>query len=504
MRLSLMKQQLLKSSIFRTLEIVTITLISLVLTPYLIHHLGDEHYGLWILILSALGWFNFIDLGFAYAIQRNIVLALERKDNHRINIVFSVAVALFSVLGFIATLCVLVLAFFPELLGINEKEQSIATIAFSILAIKIFLDFIMNCFHGFFTAYLRMDIDANLSSLNMVIKSILIFYLVIDMNIYGAVFATIVADILTHSLKIHFARKLHPEFKFVLHLIKFSEIKELFAFSKHLILMGVANSVNRRVDPIIISHLLGLKFVAIYNVINSLINQVESLVRAIVGGFQPVFIKMVARNAKVGGTFKLIININFFIAILLYIPLAILAEDFISLWIGPDYVQAGQLAPILGFAYICRTVSRPISSLLLAKAQHQLLSVVNMFGAILNISLSLVLGSQWGLMGIAIATACGFFVSDVILHLVLLNKYTELPVLKPSLEFIKLAALYILLAGLGIAIMQSIEPLTWGELVIAAITCVCLSLLITWPMLLQKEVKQKLVGMFLEKGETNV
>jgi len=88
--------------------------------------------------------------------------------------------------------------------------------------------------------------------------------------------------------------------------------------------------------------------------------------------------------------------------------------------------------------------------------------------------------------------------------LVLLNKYTELPVLKPSLEFIKLAALYILLAGLGITIMQSIEPLTWGELVIAAITCVCLSLLITWPMLLQKEVKQKLVGMFFEKGETNV
>jgi O-antigen/teichoic acid export membrane protein len=498
-----MKQQLLKSSIFRTLEIIIITVISLVLTPYLIHHLGDEHYGLWILILSALGWFNFIDLGFAYAIQRNIVLALEKKDNHRINIVFSVAVALFSVLGGIATLCIGGLAFFPELLGITEKDQSIATIAFSILAIKVFLDFIMNCFHGFFTAYLRMDIDANLSSLNMIIKSILIFYLVIDMNIYGAVFATIVADILTHSLKIHFARKLHPEFKFVLHLVKFSEVKQLFAFSKHLILMGIANSFNRRVDPIIISHLLGLKFVAIYNVINSLINQVELLVRAIVGGFQPVFIKMVARKAKVDGTFKLIININFFIAILLYMPLAILAEDFISLWIGFDYAQAGKLAPILGFAYICRTVSRPISSLLLAKAQHQLLSVVNLFGALLNIGLSLVLGSYWGLMGIAIATTCSFFVSDVILHLVLLNKYTEIPVLKPMMEFIKLTGLYLILTLLGLKIMSSLGPLSWGELIIAAITCVCIALFIAWPMLLQKEVKQKLVGMLVkEKGAT--
>lgn len=498
-----MKKKLIKSSTFRTVEVLIITVISLVLTPYLIHHLGDAHYGLWILILSALGWFNFIDLGFSYAIQRNIVLALENKDNHRINIVFSVAVALFSVLGFIAAFCVLVLAFFPELLGINEKEQSIATIAFSILAIKVFLDFIMNCFHGFFTAYLRMDIDANLGTLNMVVKSILVYYLIIDMNIYGAVFATVVADILTHSLKIHFARKLHPEFKFVLHLVKFNEVRQLFEFSKHLILMGVAKSVNRRVDPIIISHLLGLKFVAIYNVINSLMNQVESLVGAVVGVFQPVFTKMVARNAGLGGTFKLIISINFFTVILLYMPLAILAEDFITLWIGLDYAQAGQLAPILGFAYICRTVSRPISSLLLAKAQHQLLSVVNLLGALLNIGLSLVLGSQWGLLGIAIATACSFFVSDVILHLVLLNKYTELPVLKPILEFIKLAVLYIFLVVLGITIMQSFDPLNWGELIIAAVACVCIALLIAWPMLLDKEVKQKLLGMLIKEGKAH-
>jgi O-antigen/teichoic acid export membrane protein len=498
-----MKKQLFKSSIFRTLEIIIITVISLILTPYLIHHLGDTHYGLWILILSALGWFNFIDLGFSYAIQRSIVLALENKDNHRINIVFSVAVALFSVLGFIAALCVLVLAFFPELLGINKKEQSIASIAFMMLAIKVFLDFIMNCFHGFFTAYLRTDIDANLSSLNMVVKSLLVFYLIIDMNIYGAVLATIIADILTHSLKIYFARKLHSEFKFVFHLVTFSEVKELYVFSKHLILMGVANSINRRVDPIIISHLLGLKFVAIYNVINSLINQVEALVGAVVGVFQPVFTKMVAKNAELGGAFKLIISINFFIVLLLYVPLAILAEDFISLWIGSDYAHAGQLAPVLGFAYICRTVSRPIRNLLLAKAQHQLLSIVYFLGALINIGLSVILGSHWGLFGIAVATACGFFVSDVILHLVLLKKYTDLPICKPALEFIKLTCLYILLVFVGGTIMQSLDPLDWMELILCAIASVGITLLIAWPLLLHKEVKQKLMEMLPKKGKIN-
>lgn len=76
-----MKKQLVKSSYFRVLEIMLITTMSLVLTPYLITNLGNENYGLWILILSALGWFSFIDLGFSYAIQRNIMLALAKSDN---------------------------------------------------------------------------------------------------------------------------------------------------------------------------------------------------------------------------------------------------------------------------------------------------------------------------------------------------------------------------------------------------------------------------------------
>jgi len=298
-----MKDKLIKSSYFRVLEIIIFTITSLVLTPYLITHLGNENYGLWILVLSALGWFNFIDLGFSFAVQRNITLALEKADNDRINTVFSVGVVLFICLGGIAASCVLILALWPELLNVTNESSHLASFALAVLALKVFFDFIMCSFHGFYSAYLRTDIDAKLSTLNALIKSLLVYLLIVDWNIYGAVFATIVSDIFTHALKIYYAKRLHPAFRFSFHLVKWEEVKDLFAFSKHLIASGVANSINRRVDPIIISHLLGLKYVALYNVINSLIHQVESLVMAVVGVFQPVFIRMVARKGDVEGIF---------------------------------------------------------------------------------------------------------------------------------------------------------------------------------------------------------
>lgn len=494
-----MKEKLLKSSIFRVIEIVTVTFISLALTPYLIKHLGNENYGLWLLILSTLGWFNFIDLGFSSAIKREIAIALEKNDNHRINVVFSVAVILFGTLGVIAAGCILVLALVPELLGIAADNQKTAAIALSILAIKVLLDFIMNSFHGFFTAYLRMDIDANISLLSTLIKSALVFYLIIDFNIYGAVFATITADVITHFLKIYYAKKLNNGFKFSLKFVSFYEVKYLFSYSKHLVAAGIANIILRRSDPVVISHILGLKFVALYGVINNLINQIESLVEAVVGVFNPMLNRLVARNGAIDDVFKHVVDVNFFVVILLYTPLAVLAEDFIFLWIGSEYAEYAGLASILGFAYICKSISRPIGAVLLAQANHKLMSVVSFFGALLNISLSITLAHQWGLFGIAIATAVSFFISEVLLNLWLLRRYNDFSIIRPALKFMALALSYITLVFIGRITFELLPPLTWFELILSAGLIVATLLVFSWFLILALSMRQQLICMVLKK-----
>ena len=494
-----MKKQLIKSSSFRFVEVIASIVLAIILTPYLIHHLGDDNYGLWLLVLSTLGWFNVIDLGFSYAVQREIIFAIEKSDSTRINVIFSVAIVLFSLLGGVAFLSVMVLALYPSLLGVAETKFSTTSIALSLLAFKVFFDFVMNAFHGFFTAYLRMDIDANISLLNTVIKSLLIYYLIIDMNIYGAVIATIIADIVGHSLKIIYAKKLNSSFHFSFKLVSFSEIKSLFSFSKHLIATDVAISINRNVDPVIIAHILGLKMVAFYGVVNNLTKQIEGVVEAIAGVFQPAFTKLVAKNTEVNALFGQAIKVNFFIVLVLFSPLSILAEDFITLWIGEEYAKAEHLIFILSFAYICRSISRPISSLLQANAQHQYLSVVNFIGAVVNIILSIILAYYYGIEGIAIATVCAFFLSDVILHLYLLKRHSGLLIREYVLNFFVLNLLFILLVLSGKAFMSMLPPLSWTELILAGVVCLLFSVLLAWTLLLDKMTKQKIIIMITKR-----
>lgn len=495
-----MKEKLLKSSFFRVIEIVIVTLISLAMTPYLIKHLGDENYGLWLLILSTLGWFNFIDLGFSSAVKREIAIALEKDDNHRINVVFSVSVVLFGSLGLIATSCLLLLALQPDMLGINLVNQSTATTALTILAFKVLLDFIMNSYHGFFTAYLRMDIDANISLLNTIIKSVMVYFLIVDMNILGAVIATISADVIAHGLKIVYAKKLNNAFKFSLRLVSLKEITYLFSYSKHLVAAGIANTILRRSDPVVISHILGLKFVALYGVINNLINQIESLVMAIVGVFSPMLNRLVARNGSIDDVFKQVIDVNLFVVILLYTPLAILAEDFIYLWIGSEYSQYAELASILGFAYICKSISRPIGAVLLAQANHKLMSVVSLFGALVNISLSITLAYKWGLYGVAIATAVSFFISEVLLNLLLIKRYNDFSIVLPMIKFIVLVLTYIILVFSARAIFEQLAPLTWFELILAGGLVTGTLLIFSWFLILATSMRKKLIGMLLKKA----
>src|SRR5690606_24768965 len=119
--------------------------IAFLLTPFLINNLGENDYGLWLLMLSVLGWFQVMEMGFPAAVQREIARALEVGDHHRINVVFSCSVILFAVLGVLAAASLIVLGQFPAALGVAESNYSMVKLAFIVFSVKVFWDFLMNC-----------------------------------------------------------------------------------------------------------------------------------------------------------------------------------------------------------------------------------------------------------------------------------------------------------------------------------------------------------------------
>ena len=67
---------------------------------------------------------------------------------------------------------------------------------------------------GFYTGLIRYDVDANINTINELVKALLIVVMVTWYNIYGAVFATMIADLMTNIYKIVYTKKLHASFRF--------------------------------------------------------------------------------------------------------------------------------------------------------------------------------------------------------------------------------------------------------------------------------------------------
>jgi O-antigen/teichoic acid export membrane protein len=461
-----MLRKLFSSSFFRFLENIITVVTSLLLTPFLITTLGNENYGLWLLILSMLGWFNIINLGFPSAVQRHITWALESKSTDSLNRVFSTSILLFSVLGCVAIVGLLSLAYNPQILDISNSRFEVFTLSLSLLCIKVLWDFIMCSFNSFFACLLRYDIDAKISSLNAIVKAVLVYYLLLDLNIYGAVTATLIADFLSNILKIVCVKRLLPSLNFSISYASFNEFKSLFHFSKHVIASGVAKTINSKSDPILVTKLFELSLVPVFGIANRLAALVEGFTMSVSGIFLPIFNQMAAKNQNMGETFLKVTSINIMVYSTLYSLLFVFSEIFVQLWVGKEFVQSIAILNVLIFSYLCRAVFQSIRDLLFAQANHKYLSFVSMFGAMFNIILSIILANQIGLIGIAISTSISFFLSDVVLSLMLVKKYNDLNI-KPIIKQLIMAI--VLTYSVGLCGQQLIEQYiisTWGNLLL--------------------------------------
>lgn len=484
-----MKKQLFTSSVFRFIEKLVVIITSLMLTPYLINTLGENDYGLWILILSILGWFNVVELGFPTAVQRQITMALERKDEKHVNVIFATSVVLFGGLGLISVIALAILALFPSILGVAPSEQTTLTYALLVFTIKVLWDFLMNAFHGFFAGLLRFDIDANLSSMNAITKALLVYFLLPELHIWGAIFATLLADFLSNVIKVIYTKKLYPALTFKFSYVSKEEIKKLFAFSKHVVASGVAQTLNSKVDPILVYRLFDLQSVALYSVANRLGGHVQSLASSVTGIFGPVYTKMVARGENLDDMFLKTTSINLFVASSLFLPLFILGELFINLWVGDSFSYAIYITYYFIGIAICRIFSSSIVGILFAQANHKLVSIINLIGAIVNIILSIILGLNFGLIGVAAGTAIGFFVSDVVLKLFILNRYNNFRVLK-AFGLFSISVFVVFTFGyIGVYVVDKIELTSWVDLILSSMIIFPISILISWLLLINKQMK---------------
>src|SRR5690242_11169452 len=124
-------------------------LVGFFLSPYIIHRLGDEAFGLWFLVFSITGYYGLFDLGIRSSIVRYVARYSATNDYEQLNRLINTAMASYGTVGILALLVTFGGTFYvASIFHISPSFLSAAKLLFLMVGTAVSLGFPLGVFGG--------------------------------------------------------------------------------------------------------------------------------------------------------------------------------------------------------------------------------------------------------------------------------------------------------------------------------------------------------------------
>jgi len=373
-----------------------------------IHFLGADYLGINGLFTNVLSVLSLAELGIGSAIIYSLYKPIAEHDNNKISALMYFYKKAYRIIGIIVLF--LGIAVFPFLDFIIKDKPNIQHVNF------YFFLFLADTVISYFFAYRRSLIIANQKQYivtschyaQMILLNIIqSLILIITRNFLIFLVVKIVCTFLENIIVSKIANKMYPEIEYSnKHKIDSTTKNELSKNIKAIVIHKSGDVVVNSADNILISSLIGIYYVGMYSnyyliifAITGIIWQIFNSITASVGNLNALESK-----EKTHKMYRNILFLNFWIIVFCSISFFVLANNFIQLWLGKEFLLATVTVLILAinfyFTAIRRTTITFRDSLgIFYKDRYK-----TCVEAIIKITISIILAKACGILGIFIGT----------------------------------------------------------------------------------------------------
>ncbi len=376
--------------------------------PFLIRHLGEAEYAVWIITGSLVSYLGLLDFGITQSTVKYVAEHRARGDQAAINRVVTSGLSVFSVVGAFSLLASLGLAlhfnrFFP-----SQLPDSTVAIVVALVGLNVAITFPASVFLGVLRGYQRYDIGAAAMSVSIVTRCAVIAWVISDgYGLVALAAITLFFDVLRLVYVTYRVFRLNSDIRIGRAHFASSELKKLFGHSVWIFLIMVGDQINFATDTIVIGYFLPPVALTIYAIAGRLVTYLRQLVLEMVGVLMPAVSGLHAQDDAAGVEALLVAGAKW--TTLLALPPAavfwVLGERFISLWIGPKYAPgASQLLDILTVGVLAHLAEMTVTTVLVGTGRARVVARWVVAQALVNLALSLILIRTYGLVGVALGT----------------------------------------------------------------------------------------------------
>ncbi len=399
-------------------------LLSLFTTPFIVHKLGNDAYGILALMTSVLGFFAFLDLGVTNASIKYIAESFADHDISRISRIIGSSLAVYLTIGTLGA-CIIVLmtsTLVQKILKIPPAFVADSTFAFYLAACSFVLNMVLGVFASVPKAVQKYGITTTANILIgsiLTLLTVLILYLgygfreVVMLNFASSVISLVVYLFLTKKLVKGVSIRINFDA---------DTFKKLFSFGFFSLVGGISGNILFHLDKLLIGAFVGSAYVAYYVVPANIATMIHTL---IANQMSVVFqlsseLNTTGQHDQLKDLYLKGNKYAFILAISVATPIIVLSSKIMHIWMGAEYGEKSSLAlSILAASYFVTSLTVIPHYFINGIGKPKINAMFSLISGVLNLCLCFVLIPAYGIIGAALANLANFVI--VALYLVVID-----------------------------------------------------------------------------------
>jgi O-antigen/teichoic acid export membrane protein len=381
--------------------------VGFLLTPFLVHQLGDAQYGLLILVGSVVGQGAILDLGIAPAVIKYVAEHHARREHDQLRSLIATALALYSCLGLFALLLTVAIApFFPVVFNVPLSDRDTSINVLLLMGVQLAISIPCTTSSAVLWGLHRYELAGAISVLGTLVSAaIQVLILLLGGGIIELAAATLPLTLATQAITVWCIRRVAPELHFTWRGARRELVRTVLSFSTPMLAIDLAYRLQTQTDEILSGAVLPVSSVTPYSIARKL-GGLPQLAEQALAGFLPVTSQLQAEGEM--ERLRALYLVGSRITLAMSAPVAgvllTLAGPLLTLWIGAEYAKYAPVVVILALASAAEVSHWPGQVILQGLARHHGLAIGYICAAGVKIGLSILLLRTYGLLGMAVAT----------------------------------------------------------------------------------------------------
>jgi O-antigen/teichoic acid export membrane protein len=390
----------ISNSIWSVSSTVWSTIVTFFLTPFLILKIGQEHYGLYMLLMSIAGMMGIVNLGLGEATLRYVSFYYAKNDIKGINRVVGSTLLVYMIMGLLSGVFLFFFSgYITDWLSISYEDRELSVSIIKLTAFNFALSFIIGVYSSIPQAILRFDISSKIAIIQNIFQVTgTVVYLLLGYGLYYIVLWGVVSALFTQIINMIVARKLLPGLT-LLPVITKDGLKEVFSYGIFSSLNGIISMLSAHIDRILLAAFVNPTAVAALSVPRQILDKGGSFVQSASSVLFPKISTMTDLK-EIRKVFHISSWVMLTFTMAIFAPGIVMFPKFLSTWINPEFAMtSGYIAQLLSAAYAFRGISEPYFGVLKGTNNIKKLTIILSFTNLISIFTAIPLLFYYGLNG---------------------------------------------------------------------------------------------------------